>query len=747
MPTRLRPAGFALLLVLGVSSGLSGQSIGHPDLRRIYGGAENTFRNQQWERARQLFEQVLAEAYGQRGSVLESENQFSAAVTDLERAAELHPRDLEVQYHLALAYSGSGQYDKAERLLNTLRARQFRSTQVLAALGRVESSLGRLPLARADLQLALTRDPSDHLSAYTLGLVLLAQKQLPAAARVFARLQRTVGDSARWRLLLGRAYFDNGYNRQAEAELRHALALDPGIHYAHHLLALCALRQDLPGAREEAQRQLEGEIHNHAGEEAPLFMLGVVLESKRNWAGARSYLDAAQKLDPSDESVYLHRGRVELEAGDADAAVSDLEHWLAANPDDSAKAESGQAHFLLSRAYRALGQTEKSQAEAQKAEVLSSQHAGWEREKMAELLAPKSSLDSASGARPVVNWTELQPPDRAATRELKEMYTKVLANSHDRLALIAAQTNNVEGAVRNFERVAEIQPDFPDIDFNLGLAAFRSQRLAEAIAALKRAIAKDPGNTGARQLLARAEFEYGDCDAAIPDLKIAVQQQPDDAGLLLSLGTCLGRNHRDSEAEAVFQRLLESHRSSPELHMFLAQGAYAMNRIADARSEFNRALALDPHTPNAHFYMGMIALQQADLPTADREFRAELESYPENQKVRYHLAYVLLEEQKQQQAVALLEEITKAEPGYAQAHYSLGKTLVEEGDLARGISELEQAVRDDPGKAYSHYQLGRAYMRADKVADARRELALASKLKDAERNQHPVPVADPNAAQ
>jgi Flp pilus assembly protein TadD len=111
------------------------------------------------------------------------------------------------------------------------------------------------------------------------------------------------------------------------------------------------------------------------------------------------------------------------------------------------------------------------------------------------------------------------------------------------------------------------------------------------------------------------------------------------------------------------------------------------------------------------------------------------------------LAFVLLREEKEEEAVSLLEDITKASPGYAQAHYSLGKTLVERGQLSHGISELEEAVQDDPGKAYSHYQLGRAYMRAGKEADARRELELASKLKDAERNHQPAAKADPNLAQ
>src|SRR5205807_9117306 len=123
----------------------------------------------------------------------------------------------------------------------------------------------------------------------------------------------------------------------------------------------------------------------------------------------------------------------------------------------------GQAHFLLSRAYLALGQTDKSLAEAKKAQSLSSEHATWEREKMAQLLSPKSALDSASNTHVLVNWTELQPPNIATASQLNEMYTKVLANSHDRLAIIAANRNNLEEAVRHFERASPTHPDFPGL--------------------------------------------------------------------------------------------------------------------------------------------------------------------------------------------------------------------------------------------------------------------------------------------
>ena len=92
MRTRLRHGCWPLLFGLCFAAGLSAQTGSQSGLRQTYTAAEAAFKRHQWDLAQQLFEQVLAEVYGERGRLLESENQFAAAVGDLEWAGKLRPR-------------------------------------------------------------------------------------------------------------------------------------------------------------------------------------------------------------------------------------------------------------------------------------------------------------------------------------------------------------------------------------------------------------------------------------------------------------------------------------------------------------------------------------------------------------------------------------------------------------------------------------------------------------------------------
>ena len=300
-----------------------------PELEQLYKSAEEAFQHQQWDRAQKLFGGVLVEAYQERGRLRLLGGRFQLAVGDLERAYQLAPEKLAILGELGRAHLGNQQFSLAASELEKVVAGGGRNPQIVAALGQAYFSLRKLKLARATLERALQEDPADRLTAYTLGLVLLEQKDLVAASRAFSRLRQAVGDSATFRLLVGRAYEDTAYHQQGDRELRRALELDPKIHFAHFLLGMSALQQGESAHVAEAQGEFEAEIREHPEEFAPAYFLGVVFESKRNWERAKSYLEQAASMEPDDADVHFHLGEVESESGDLAEAVKNLEKSIA----------------------------------------------------------------------------------------------------------------------------------------------------------------------------------------------------------------------------------------------------------------------------------------------------------------------------------------------------------------------------------------------------------------------------------
>jgi tetratricopeptide (TPR) repeat protein len=315
----------------------------------------------------------------------------------------------------------------------------------------------------------------------------------------------------------------------------------------------------------------------------------------------------------------------------------------------------------------------------------------------------------------------------------REQLTKIIANAHDRLGLITVQRQQFEEAFHQFVEVKKAQPDFPRIDFNIGLAAIHADRIADAIDALNHTVQRSPSDMQARTLLGQAQFEHGDFAAALANLEAAHADESADPVLLLAIGTCFSRTGQIDKAQAVFKRLIETQSGKPEVHMFLGQSAYAQGKAEVAKAELQNALEINPYAPEAHYYLGIIALDADDFASAEREFHAEVTIHPEEAKAVVAEADVILRDGKRQQAIRLLRKITATHPGYARAHYLLGRALSNENQWEQAAAELEVATREDPTASYSHYVLGRVYLHLGRTTDGKRELELSQRLSNANR--------------
>jgi Flp pilus assembly protein TadD len=305
--------------------------------------------------------------------------------------------------------------------------------------------------------------------------------------------------------------------------------------------------------------------------------------------------------------------------------------------------------------------------------------------------------------------------------ELLSFYTRILASGHNFLGLIATRHEGFTEAARQFAAVRVLQPDFPDADFNHGLALFGAQRYSEAIAPLEQALLREPSNARVKKYLGLVYTETGQYEKAAKLLEAIRSSESDDPRVPLALGKALARLNRLGESRQVFEELFKSQPESAESHLMWGQIFAAQSQSREAEDEFRRALELDPKVPAAHFFLGMLSLSTERLETARQEFAAELASHPEDSRARYHLAFVML---------------VSEQPGYAQAHYSLGKALLQQGNTRESIGHLEAATRLDPSRTYSHYQLARAYQRASRTAEAEKEFKITHEL-EGRQNSRP----------
>jgi len=188
---------------------------------------------------------------------------------------------------------------------------------------------------------------------------------------------------------------------------------------------------------------------------------------------------------------------------------------------------------------------------------------------------------------------DADPNNLSALREIASVDFSV-ANNYQAGADRAAKLASAEAALT---KVLSLRPDDALAHMILGDVEVATNRGAEGIAELERALALDPNFPGTRFGLAVAMLVNGRADETEAHIKEAFRLSPRDprafqwvnfeATAKLYLG-------HDEEAVALFRRSIELNRNYPNSHFFLAAALQLLGRSEEARKEAEIALQLNP---------------------------------------------------------------------------------------------------------------------------------------------------------
>ena len=115
-----------------------------------------------------------------------------------------------------------------------------------------------------------------------------------------------------------------------------------------------------------------------------------------------------------------------------------------------------------------------------------------------------------------------------------------------------------------------VDPQFPQVQYSLGVAYFNAQQFDKAAPPLAQAYALEPSNLEMRRMLSLAWFNAEVFDKAA-ELLAADPGRESDPSLQYTYGLALVRIDRAADAEEIFSRLLAQHGDTAELHVVLGQ--------------------------------------------------------------------------------------------------------------------------------------------------------------------------------
>lgn len=695
--------------------------------------AEASLRADEREMAESRYRAALLEGWLLLGALEEADGRFAVARDAFLRASRSAVETRRALTSLALAHIQLGEHAQAVDILGRVAARHPRDVAVRRLLAQARVLGGQPEQAVQDLEEAHGANPEDLELAFMLATGYLRLQRLDRAEALFARIARERA-IPQTRVLIGRAYRDAGEYDRARKELRAALAQDPRVRRAHYYLGMVAVLDAGASNLEEAIAEFRKELALAPRDPVTTLRLGMALLEAQRPAEALPHLELASRVPDPRVDALFYLGRCLIALDRPAEALDPLRRAVASSEGEGpGGSRLGAIHYQLGLALRKLKAIDEAAIHFAQAESLSAQRAEDSRESLARYLAGTSDTPGPVASVHESPLSRLSPATRG---EFRRRAAAAVARSYLNLGVMQAQAGRFDRAASLLGEAAEVDAEFPGVQYALGVARFNARDFEGAAGPLARALAIAPGDAALSRMLALAHFGAEDYARAAA-LLAADPERDADPSLQYTYGLALVRSDRVAEAQEIFGRLLAQHGDSAPLSVVVGQAHAQQGDYASAIEALQRALRLDPAVADANATLGVIYLKQGRLAEAEAALRAGLAAHPADLRTQHHLATVLDLTGRAPDAVALLRAALRSRPGFADARYMLGKILLAQGDAADAALHLEAAARLSPDDPNIAYQLAQAYRKLDRSDLAQRELARYQAIKEKRRGEAP----------
>ncbi|MBM0106194.1 PEP-CTERM system TPR-repeat protein PrsT [Steroidobacter sp. S1-65] len=413
-------------------------------------------------------------------------------------------------------------------------------------------------------------------------------------------------------------------------------------------------RTALLKARDLAGKQIE------VSRQAALLSTLIELQlASRDVEGARSNLEAMNRIVGGSSLASLTAARVSMASNDYIAAAGELRRLVNSAPQFTA------ARYLLGVALVAQGNLEQA-----------SQELGRVVEQAPQNLEARQLLAQVR--------MRLHDPDGA----LRVLVPAIQANAdNSRLAAIFDEARNQAGAD------------------------------ASTIATLEEALRKAPDNANLQLQLANLYLQAGAPDKAVALLRRDQPSGPLDPRRESVLLQGIARSQGQAAANAHIDKLL-ARDSGPGI-VSLVAGFHAREGNYDkSRTLLNAALARDPKQPELLFTLARVEWSDRKLDAARSALQRVIDGDPDNHPAQMLLVEMDIAQGAEQEAAARLENMRKADPKAIEPTLLLARLALRQNDPKRADELISAAVQVAPKRPEVLNTAGLLYLESGRFDQA-----------------------------
>lgn len=269
------------------------------------------------------------------------------------------------------------------------------------------------------------------------------------------------------------------------------------------------------------------------------------------------------------------------------------------------------------------------------------------------------------------------------------------------LGIAFYKTGMFDDAVRELERVLELEPfDFP-ARYHLALVRLREKRYRDAIRQFRSMLEDGGPHFGAFVNLALALRLLGRPEDALLVLDEAESLRPGEPQVQLSRGITLLQTHRWQQARAAFdeyrRRLPQDARPGADYYYFHALNLAILGDLHAADAVVGTGLDDHPHSPPLLLLSGLISERRGDLHAADRAYRRALDEDATLPQAHKGLGDACYRRGAHTEALQAYLRAVEFEPKLGDdVHAKIGNLLYKDRRLEQAVAHWQRALELNP---------------------------------------------------
>jgi len=261
-----------------------------------------------------------------------------------------------------------------------------------------------------------------------------------------------------------------------------------------------------------------------------------------------------------------------------------------------------------------------------------------------------------------------------------------------------------------------------------GRSLLSEQRHQDGIAELKKALARDPKNTGIYLELSRAYFFAKDHAAAENMLYQGLTAIPGSTDLMLALGDFQLSLGKPDLAEASYKKVVDIAPENEVGQLRLAGLYQRINKLVEAEGVLQKWAAAYPQNEHPQINLGDFYSWIGNPGNALASYKRAEELNPKSAIARDKLITTYLDAGNLTAAEPKVKAILDQNPSDLSGRFFDTRILMIKGNLDEAISRLQILIKNEPQLAPAHYFQGLAYLKKHQRSQARNAFTEAVKL-------------------